>query len=688
MTYMDAPYWVADYLIDPSRNQVTRSKQTYIVQPKVLAVLNLLAKHAGQVVSHDELMSTVWPNAYVGPNTLQRCIAELRKMLGDDSKTQAIIKTHSKLGYSLEVAVKPDEQLETPSSNSGAPKHQFAIAFSLMIVLCIVIMVWMHPDKTQNITFDNIRPITATDEKEYYPDYSPDGKYMVFHRYLGVCENHLWAKDLTNQREVRLTKSSAVYGQHSWSVDGTQLAFTVQQDCYQNQTEKALCWQLHTLDFAAAIQSPQTTVKRLNCEKRKTSQPRWLADGSILMLEHAGNNKITRYHPATDQLTDFYLSKDKQLVHFDVSDDAAQIAIFEQDSLLNNSLSILDSKANLLSSAQVNLPEHLSVFQRFEPDFSADGERFLFNTGQGLFSLSYEGETSPIEYLGHQRLHTPKMHPSGNKLLATQGQVDADIAMLSTQAIRHPLQVAQPSSFARSNGYDASAKFQPNGEHIAFLSRRTGSSQLWLAKGEEISQLSDFEHRSQVSSVVWSPDSKALATVANDQIWILSLKGSQQSIPLDFPVRGIFQWVNDNTLLIEANHTSANQVVLLDLAKRSVKNTGKEDAHFAYLLDDNKLLFIDALRQPYLIEGSVEKPIIELRGQMDSKRFFVKKNKLFGINWQNQLWAFDLAENQLDIVSTLHPDVWWVSDKKDHEILFTILVSTPKEIIELSRQKQ
>lgn len=117
MTNMDTPYWVADYLIDPSRNQVTRSQKTYVVQPKVLAVLNLLAKRAGQVVSHEELIDTVWPNTHVGPNTLQRCIAELRKMLGDDSKTQAIIKTHYKQGYSLEVSVKPDEQAK-PEPNT------------------------------------------------------------------------------------------------------------------------------------------------------------------------------------------------------------------------------------------------------------------------------------------------------------------------------------------------------------------------------------------------------------------------------------------------------------------------------------------------------------------------------------------------------------------------------------------
>ena len=79
---MQNPYWVGDYLVDPSRNQIKRFEQTHLLQPKVLAVLNLLASNAGEVVSHEQLMSEVWPNVYVTPNTLQRCIAELRKALG------------------------------------------------------------------------------------------------------------------------------------------------------------------------------------------------------------------------------------------------------------------------------------------------------------------------------------------------------------------------------------------------------------------------------------------------------------------------------------------------------------------------------------------------------------------------------------------------------------------------------
>ena len=60
----------------------------------MLKVLSLLAKNAGEVVSHQTIKEQIWPNVEVVPNALQRCIAQLRKALGDDAKAQQIIKTH------------------------------------------------------------------------------------------------------------------------------------------------------------------------------------------------------------------------------------------------------------------------------------------------------------------------------------------------------------------------------------------------------------------------------------------------------------------------------------------------------------------------------------------------------------------------------------------------------------------
>ena len=73
----------------------------FSMEPKVLQVLLILAENQGQVVPHDVILNKVWPGSVVGSNAIQRCIAQLRKAFNDDAKTQRVISTHPKVGYSL-----------------------------------------------------------------------------------------------------------------------------------------------------------------------------------------------------------------------------------------------------------------------------------------------------------------------------------------------------------------------------------------------------------------------------------------------------------------------------------------------------------------------------------------------------------------------------------------------------------
>ena len=109
---MTVKYWVGDFFVDLSRNQVTQKEQSQTIAPKALAVLTYLAEHQGKVVSYDELFDKVWPDTVVTPNTLQRSIAQLRKVLGENTQYQSYIKTHTKQGYSLECEDRCQDQID------------------------------------------------------------------------------------------------------------------------------------------------------------------------------------------------------------------------------------------------------------------------------------------------------------------------------------------------------------------------------------------------------------------------------------------------------------------------------------------------------------------------------------------------------------------------------------------------
>jgi TolB-like protein len=73
-----------------------------------MEVLAALAQRPGEVVEREELLARVWgARAAVADEPLTRCIAELRRVLGDSRQTPAFIQTIPKRGYRLLCSVTP-----------------------------------------------------------------------------------------------------------------------------------------------------------------------------------------------------------------------------------------------------------------------------------------------------------------------------------------------------------------------------------------------------------------------------------------------------------------------------------------------------------------------------------------------------------------------------------------------------
>lgn len=81
------------------------------IEPKVMAVLMYLVQHPGQVISAGELIEAVWHGRPMGDNPVYRCIAQLRRALGDDPRAPTYIGTVPTKGYHLIAPVEPLDPL-------------------------------------------------------------------------------------------------------------------------------------------------------------------------------------------------------------------------------------------------------------------------------------------------------------------------------------------------------------------------------------------------------------------------------------------------------------------------------------------------------------------------------------------------------------------------------------------------
>ena len=99
--YQFGPFWV-----DPDKQILLRDNEPVAVTPKVFETLLILVRHSREVVSKDELMKALWPDAFVEEANLSQNIFMLRKALGDTPEDRRYIVTLPGRGYRFAAEVR------------------------------------------------------------------------------------------------------------------------------------------------------------------------------------------------------------------------------------------------------------------------------------------------------------------------------------------------------------------------------------------------------------------------------------------------------------------------------------------------------------------------------------------------------------------------------------------------------
>jgi serine/threonine protein kinase/DNA-binding winged helix-turn-helix (wHTH) protein len=93
----------ADYEFDELRRELRVKGGAVELESKPLDVLQQLLLHAGEVVTKEELLESVWPDVMVVDGSLATAVSKLRKALGDED--HPAIVTVPRVGYRLAVPV-------------------------------------------------------------------------------------------------------------------------------------------------------------------------------------------------------------------------------------------------------------------------------------------------------------------------------------------------------------------------------------------------------------------------------------------------------------------------------------------------------------------------------------------------------------------------------------------------------
>lgn len=91
--------WLDDVEVRRDSNEIVVGGTVVRLKPKVMQVLQCLISADGAVVTKSSILDQVWPNVMVSESVLTEAVHQLRRALGDESRTPRFIQTVPRLGY-------------------------------------------------------------------------------------------------------------------------------------------------------------------------------------------------------------------------------------------------------------------------------------------------------------------------------------------------------------------------------------------------------------------------------------------------------------------------------------------------------------------------------------------------------------------------------------------------------------
>ena len=130
--HSSGPFRVGDWRVDPAFGRISNDATEIKLEPRTMRLLVFLAERAGQLVTLEEMLESVWADVVVTPASAYQAIGQLRRQLGDTGDESRYIANVPRRGYSL-IAPVEKAGLETPATEMPRRSWRW-LALGLLVV--------------------------------------------------------------------------------------------------------------------------------------------------------------------------------------------------------------------------------------------------------------------------------------------------------------------------------------------------------------------------------------------------------------------------------------------------------------------------------------------------------------------------------------------------------------------------
>lgn len=114
-------YQFGGFRFDPVTYRVARGADPLELTPKLLDLLLYFLERPATLITKEELLDALWPDANVTENALAQAVSELRQGLGDDAAAPQFIRTVARRGYRFIAPVTAITERQPAPDPAGTP---------------------------------------------------------------------------------------------------------------------------------------------------------------------------------------------------------------------------------------------------------------------------------------------------------------------------------------------------------------------------------------------------------------------------------------------------------------------------------------------------------------------------------------------------------------------------------------
>lgn len=618
---------VNGYLVNWQRAELNKGGNSKALEAKQLALLQSLATAQGNIVSQEQLLDTVWAGTVVTPNTVQQTIAQLRRLLDDDGKSQTAIKTHPKLGYSL--VFKEQEHIKV---NTRKKTYQRLGLVAFLLASFVVAVKYMLYGPV-NLKVE-VNPVTVEGEKVKQFTYHKDSETTFFVEQK-IDKQRLVKLTSKLQKQI-LIEDVKTHGSIAISPNGTLLAFSLINLKPDNQK----CIQLHVLELENVQLQPIGF-----CGLGFSHSPQWVDNERLIyQVSDVKNQSQLHYFDLATNTGQILKSQTNNVELFALSH--SQLITLEQEQLQFYQLN--DDKLTFRVSLNVEQTPNGIVWLN-DVEFALQYKKSvsIHNKGKRLNGFDVPGLSS-IKDIAMKE---------DNSYLAVLQQNNWDVRERSFKS-------ELDKTIGKTQYTERQAKYRGDKYGVSYLSERTGKFQVWLDHNDSRKQLT-FSPVS-VTSHIWLNRGQLLFYIADGRLWKQSLGGKASEVELAGTPINLFD-AKDSGVLLSTRLAGADQLITFNVnsGKQETIYQGKVD--WAQKLNDNLYISNNELGKLTLIEQGKMTLIPTLKEIKLQWRYFYKTDKqgrsaLYFQDKQKNIWRYELAEDKAQIVAQYDENALFMTD--------------------------